>query len=94
MPNSPASCGWSSVLTFANTTPSCFSEAFSYVGANWRQGPHQGAQKSTTTMSLPVTTDSKFSLVSSTVAMGRSPFGGRCNGAMRAATGRAAEAGT
>src|SRR5436190_7568925 len=65
----PASSCSLSVLTFANTTSGCACDAFSKTGANPRQGPHQGAQKSTITMGLPLTTDSKLSLVSSTVDM-------------------------
>ena len=42
--------GFSSVSIFASTTlPSRFSAAFSSAGPSWRHGPHQGAQKSTTT---------------------------------------------
>ena len=44
------------------------------TGAKARQGPHQEAQKSTRTMGLSVTVDSKSVAVSSTVAM-RGPFG-------------------
>ena len=59
----------SSVFTFAKTMSSWASDAFSKMGAKPRHGPHHGAQKSITTMGLSVTTCSKFSLVSSTVAM-------------------------
>lgn len=31
------------------TAPRCSFTAFSSAGPSWRQGPHQGAQKSTTT---------------------------------------------
>src|SRR6266850_1065866 len=43
----------------------------SKAGAKARHGPHHGAQKSTITVSLPVTTCSKLSLVKATVAMNR-----------------------
>src|SRR5260221_537980 len=42
-------------------------------GAKPLHGPHQGAQKSTRTMSLPFTTCSKLSLVNAIVAMRGSP---------------------
>ena len=40
-----------------------------------RQGPHHGAQKSTMTVSLPVTTCSKLSLVNAIVDMNRALLG-------------------
>src|SRR6185436_6871647 len=49
------------------------SEAFSYTGAKPRQGPHQGAQKSTITIAFPLTVCSKLSWVRSTVGT-RLPF--------------------
>src|SRR5574340_708383 len=43
-------CGLASTSTFTTwTTPSYFSASFSISGATMRQGPHQVAQKSTTT---------------------------------------------
>src|SRR5437762_573585 len=63
----------SSVFTFPNTMSACFSELASNTGAKPLHGPHQGAQKSTRTMSLPFTTCSKLSLVNAIVAMRRSP---------------------
>src|SRR4051812_6251739 len=64
-----ASSCCSSVLTLANTMSACLSEADSNTGAKPLHGPHHGAQKSTKTMSLPVTTSSKLSLVRSIVAI-------------------------
>ena len=72
MLNAPASSCCSSEFTLANTTSGCASEAFSNTGAKPRQGPHQGAQKSTMTIGLPLTVCSKLSLVSSTVAIAAS----------------------
>src|SRR6266513_2302906 len=59
----------SSVFTLANTTPGCASEACSYTGAKPLQGPHHGAQKSTTTRGFSLTVFSKFSWVRSIVAI-------------------------
>ncbi len=39
----------------------CFSDEAWKVGPNWRQGPHQDAQKSTSTMSLPSMVSLNFS---------------------------------
>src|ERR1039457_381072 len=50
MPNSIARSGSSSVLTLPKTISRFSSAAFSKIGANARQGPHQGAQKSTRTI--------------------------------------------
>src|SRR3990172_10096201 len=63
-----ASSGWASVSTLPKTRSGCASDAASKVGPNIRHGPHHAAQKSTSTVSLPVIVDSKLSLVSSTVA--------------------------
>src|SRR3954466_14773646 len=42
--------GLASVSTLASATlPSRLVTAFSRIGVSWRQGPHQAAQKSTTT---------------------------------------------
>src|SRR5438128_561654 len=50
MPNCPASCGFSSMLTFASATwPARSPTTFSRIGVSIRHGPHHGAQKSTTT---------------------------------------------
>ena len=53
MPWIPYSCemyGFSSVLIVASlTAPLRAATASSRTGVSWRQGPHQGAQKSTTT---------------------------------------------
>ncbi|VWX48318.1 conserved hypothetical protein [Micrococcus sp. 116] len=68
MPAIAASCCWSSVSTLANTTSSCFSEAASNTGANWRHGPHQPAQKSTSTVSFSATVEPNSSRVRSLVA--------------------------
>ena len=54
MPKLAASPDSSSVLTLPNTTSGCASEAFSNTGPNTRQGPHQGAQKSTSTIPLAI----------------------------------------
>ena len=50
MPNCCASSGLSSVFTFTSATapPSAFTSP-SMTGPSTRHGPHQGAQKSTTT---------------------------------------------
>src|SRR3989441_6437577 len=60
MLNEAASSCSSSLFTFPNTMSACFSEAASNIGAKPLHGPHQGAQKSTRTMSLPFTTCSKL----------------------------------
>ena len=44
MPKVAASSCCSSVFTLANTTSGCSSDIESKTGANWRQGPHPGAQ--------------------------------------------------
>jgi len=73
MLNEAASSCSSSLFTFPKTISACFSEAASNTGAKPLHGPHQGAQKSTRTMSLPFTTCSKLSLVNAIVAMWGSP---------------------
>src|SRR2546425_4930362 len=73
MLNEAASSCSSSLFTFPKTMSACFSEAASNTGAKPLHGPHQGAQKSTRTMSLPFTTCSKLSLVNAIVAMRGSP---------------------
>src|SRR5258708_28200616 len=50
IPKAPANSCCSSVFTLANTTSGCASDACSYTGAKPLQGPHHGAQKSTTTI--------------------------------------------
>jgi hypothetical protein len=69
MPAAAARDCSASVSTFANTTSSCFVEAASNTGANWRHGPHHSAQKSTNTMSLPSMVSGKLASVISIVAM-------------------------
>ena len=59
----------SSVLTEPKVRSGLASDAASYVGANWRHGPHQLAQKSTKSVSCSLMLCSKFSPVSSIVAM-------------------------
>ena len=50
MPNWPASAGFSSMLTLTSLIAPAFSlTTFSSAGVSWRQGPHHGAQKSTST---------------------------------------------
>ena len=50
MRNDVAVRGFSSVFSFVRTTSPAFSAAtFSMIGPSTRHGPHQGAQKSTTT---------------------------------------------
>src|SRR6267143_5782425 len=72
MPNEPASSCCSSVLILAKTTSGCASDDFSYMGAKPRQGPHQGAQKSITTIGLSLMVFSKSSFVRSTTATAES----------------------
>jgi len=71
MPAAPARARSASVSTLRNVTSWCFSEAFSKTGANMRHGPHQAAQKSTSTMSFSSTRFWKVSPVALMVAMGR-----------------------
>jgi hypothetical protein len=68
IPKLAASSGWPSVSTLAKTISPWRWAARSNTGANHWHGPHQAAQKSTSTRPLLVTW-SKLSLVSSTVAM-------------------------
>ncbi len=63
-----SSCS-ASVSTFPNTTSEWTREADSNTGAKLRHGPHQAAQKSTRTMSLSRTVDSKSVAVRVTLAM-------------------------
>ena len=69
MPKAAASSSWASVSTLPNTMSGWASEAFSKMGPNMRQGPHQEAQKSTSTVPLPAMVASKLSRVSSMVGM-------------------------
>jgi len=64
IPKRPAISGASSVLSFAmRTSDASRSAAWPYAGAIIRHGPHQGAQKSTTTgKSFDATCRSKFAL--------------------------------
>src|SRR5215472_3414073 len=73
MPKEAASACSASVSTLAKTASGCCSETRSKIGANIRHGPHQDAQKSTRARSAPAITVSKFSAVSSTVAMVQLP---------------------
>src|SRR5262249_41129743 len=68
-PNEAASSCCASVSTLPNTASGFASDALSKIGPNMRQGPHHSAQKSTSARSAPPITDSKFSAVSSTVAI-------------------------
>ncbi len=70
MPAAPARPCSASVSTLPNTMSGCACEAASNTGANCRHGPHQDAQKSTSTMSLSSTAVSKVPAVNATVAMG------------------------
>ncbi len=50
MPNWPATEGWSSMFIFTSlTAPLASFTAFSMIGDSVLQGPHHGAQKSTST---------------------------------------------
>src|SRR5215469_6830925 len=69
MLNPPASAGSASVSTLPKTTSGYRSDTRSKTGPNMRHGPHHAAQKSMRTRPPPSTTDSKFSAVSSCVAM-------------------------
>src|SRR5229473_7953920 len=69
MPNEAASSVCASVSTLPNTASAYRSDARSKIGPNMRHGGHHSAQKSTRARSAPVTTDAKFSDVSSTVDM-------------------------
>src|SRR5262249_50746886 len=69
IPNDAASACCASVSTLPNTASGCCSETRSKIGANIRHGPHHDAQKSTRARSAPPITLSKFSAVSSTVAI-------------------------
>src|SRR6266702_1014501 len=69
MPNEPASACCASVSTLPNTASGYCSDIRSKTGPNMRHGPHHAAQKSTRARPVPPIVDSKFSAVSSTVAM-------------------------
>src|SRR5579862_1221725 len=71
IPKRAASSCSASVSTLANTTPSCLLETSSKTGANIRQGPHQLAQKSTSTTSFEDSVSSKSFLPRLTVAIVR-----------------------
>src|SRR5699024_8573980 len=58
-----------SVSSFAKVISSCSSEALSKTGAKRLHGPHHSAQASTIVMPSPMVVSSKFSLVTSTVAI-------------------------
>src|SRR5579863_3634282 len=63
----PARLGFSSVLSFTNLALPVFAAAtFSTIGLSMRHGPHQGAQKSTSTgCGLFSTSESKLACVTS-----------------------------
>src|SRR5512133_225642 len=63
IPKPAASSGWASVSTLAKTMSVWRWAACSNTGANHWHGPHQAAQKSIRTSSLPLVTWSKLSLV-------------------------------
>src|SRR5699024_2553937 len=65
----PASSWLFSVSSFAKVISSCSSEALSKTGAKRLHGPHHSAQASTIVMPSPMVVSSKFSLVTSTVAI-------------------------
>src|SRR5690554_4049677 len=67
--NAAASSCWASVSILPNTTSSWVSAAFSNTGAKTRQGPHQSAQTSSSTMSFPSMVLLTLSVVISVVAM-------------------------
>src|SRR5215469_17312170 len=69
IPNDAAKSRCASVSTLPNTASGLRSDARSNTGPNILHGPHHDAQKSTSTSPPSSTTDSKFALVSSTVAM-------------------------
>ena len=58
-----------SVSTLAKTMSGWAVDAFSKMGANMPHGPHQAAQKSTSTIPSPVTALSNVSVVSLCIAM-------------------------
>src|SRR5262249_33837116 len=72
-PNAAEIWGFSSTLTLVRTTlPSVSSTAFSMMGPRVRHGPHQGAQRSTTTgtsLDRLMTSVSKVASVTSRAAM-------------------------
>ena len=72
MPKAPASCCSSSELILASLKAPPYSvSSFSRMGPIALQGPHQGAQKSTSTgwvMEAATTSCSKFSMVMSIMA--------------------------
>src|SRR4051812_25942772 len=77
IPNACESRGLASTSTLTtSTTPSYFAASFSISGATILQGPHQVAQKSTTTgLSLLRTSASKVSSVATLIsAMDEAPF--------------------
>ena len=70
--NVRATCGLSSTLTLTTLTlPAYLSARRSSTGATMRHGPHQGAQRSTSTNSLVVVTCAKSASVASAI-QGRS----------------------
>src|SRR4051812_44870770 len=85
--------GFSSTLTLARTTcPSVPSTTVSRIGPSWRQGPHHGAQRSTTTgVSWERFNTSASKVASVTSIMGRSNGGAASDipGPPRSAAGMA-----
>ena len=69
-PNWPATSGLRSMSTFASTNLPPYSRAsFSRTGLSILQGPHQGAQKSTTTGTVRGSLDDLLAKVSETTSM-------------------------
>src|SRR5579875_2901860 len=73
IPNRAASSCSSSVSTLAKTRSGWATDAASKMGANIRHGPHQLAQKSTSTVSFDLTVSSKLPLFSATVTASSCP---------------------
>src|SRR5512137_894940 len=75
MPNCAARSCSSSVLIFANSRSGWRSAAAANTGANERQGPHHGAQKSTRASAAPLIVSAKRSAVNSTTPAGAAAEG-------------------
>jgi hypothetical protein len=77
MPNAWASCcSWSESILTSLKRPAYSASSFSSIGPITLQGPHQGAQKSTSTgwvMEAAMTSASKFSSVTSIMAWDCAP---------------------
>jgi len=74
MPNMPAiCCSWSESILTSLKRPAYSVSSFSRMGPSDLQGPHQGAQKSTSTgifIEAATTSASKFSTVTSIMVFG------------------------